>query len=207
MSYTIVGPGGPRQRPGVVVAASLLLYVAAVFILGYGVLGVVQGFLIKDLPGFAGPDAPPELARATSIGVIVGNALSLLPAIGFVVLGVLVDRGSQPARIVTWVVCGVVALCCGCGLLGDAVSTTLLQDLSQPPAAVADIEAAIPDWMAVLSLVTALLTVGAAAFVVVLLALPAANDYFRKDQEIWQPSTGSNDEPGGATPFPPGPVR
>ncbi len=217
MSYTVVNPGA-KPRPGVVAAASALLYLCgAIQLASVGVsllaLGPVQDVVQKE---FANRPEAQTIATATTVGIVIGVSVSALLSVGVVVLGVLVGRGKNPARIVTWVIAGIGVLCYGCSLAGTAVQSSLAGLGSDP--ANADIQEritnAIPAWQNTVNTVATIIVLIALLVVIVLLALPASNEFFRKEQEVWTPSTWPGDPAAGyppqapyppQTPYPPQP--
>ncbi|HEX6871748.1 MAG TPA: hypothetical protein VF163_11675 [Micromonosporaceae bacterium] len=207
MSYTVVG-GNVRKRPAVVTAASVLLYCAAAaqlasVAISLASLGPVRQAIEDEYAGQ--PDAE-TIQVATTIGIGLGVVVPLLMVAGCVVLAVMVGKGKNPARIVTWVLAGVSLLCYGCGLLGTAVGN-LVPTAGTDPAAgdIEGIEAAVPAWQQVASTVLSVLLLALMLVIIVLLALPAANDYFRKEQEVWLPPTWPDPAAGGYPPagYPP----
>src|SRR5690349_10801639 len=62
----------------------------------------------------APPPKPDQVASGVRLVFIIIAAIYLLVAIGEVLLGVFDLRGSNAARIVTWVFNGLVVLCFGC---------------------------------------------------------------------------------------------
>ncbi|HEX2356496.1 MAG TPA: hypothetical protein VHI50_08545 [Micromonosporaceae bacterium] len=127
--------------------------------------------------------------RGISIGTAVIGIIVALALIGLA-LGNL--RGSNASRIATWVLCGIGAVCGCCGLVGvlaqnnatfgGAGDDRTAEDLGR---ALAD---ASPGWWTALS---GTLSIGQALgyiAVAVLLALPAANAFFRRPAvPQWQP--------------------
>ena len=178
---------GARQRPGVVTAAVWLLYVAAALQVIAAVITVSQLAAMRDTYNrlFAGtvPGAGDRVA-ALSGALTVG--LGLLFAIGYVVLAVFVGRGKRPARFVTWAVALVSVCCTGTTLVSTtiSVSNNVSGAAGGPTGAEIQkaINAALPSWyQPALTTITAGSMV-AMVTVVVLLALPMANPYFRKPQ-------------------------
>jgi hypothetical protein len=105
-------------------------------------------------------------------------------------------KGSTTARIVTWVLCGIGALCACCGgaslfalssldriqVSGDE-QTEKQVDLAK---ALAD---SVPGWQKGIGGTVAVLQLLGYLAVAILLALPAANAFFRKAPTAWQPPT------------------
>jgi hypothetical protein len=194
MSYTVVNPGA-KPRPGVVSAASLLLYLVGIIQLGSVVIGLLQIGPIRKVVDeqFAGKPEGNVAGTAAIVGIVIGVALAVFIAVGAIVLGVLVGKGKNPARIVTWVLAGIGTLCTGCGLASNAISGSLTSSMQQANPDQAElskqIQDAIPSWMTTVSTVTNVLVLICLLLVIILLALPASNDFFRKEQEVWVPPT------------------
>ncbi|NUT33026.1 MAG: hypothetical protein HOV79_08125 [Hamadaea sp.] len=192
--YTPPAAAARPARPGVVTLAGYLMFVLAAL----QVLGI-----LLSLPTFgAMQDVYEEAFRGTEMegteGAIVGIALAIgigtavLFAIGLVVLGILDLKGKQPARIVTWVVVGLLLCCSGGSLAGSGLSSNSFGGGGNTGNLSAEeiqkrIEDAIPSWQAPVSMASAALQLLLAIAVVVLLALPAAHPYFRKPEPQWTP--------------------
>jgi len=210
MSYTVVNPGA-KPRPGAVTAASTLLYLCGAIQLASVVVSLLALGPVQDVvrEEFADRPEAQTVATATTVGIVVGVSISALLAIGVVVLGLLVGRGKNPARIVTWVIAGIGVLCYGCSLAGTAVQGSLAGLGSDPQSA--DIQQritdAIPAWQSTITAVASIIVLIALLAVIVLLALPASNDYFRKEQEVWTPPTWPGDPAGGYPAPPPYPTQ
>ena len=90
---------------------------------------------------------PPRFS--TTIAIILTGVVYVLIAVGFVVLGVLVGKGKQPARVVTWVIAGLGVLCLGCGVVGSAISDSLsgMGGDAESQELIDRITAATPGWV------------------------------------------------------------
>ena len=189
MSYTVSTPGA-KPRPGSVGLASTLLYIGAVLILAYGVLGIVGSQAMGDIT-IDGEEVPTGFgAPAGAIGNVITGVVYLALAVGLFVLGNLVGKGKNPARIVTWVIDGIVVLCCGCGVIGNAFGNSLMASIpGMTEEMIEEIAAATPAWLTVSTTVVGLLIVLSQIVVIIALAVPSSNEYFRKEQEVWVPPT------------------
>ena len=105
-------------------------------------------------------------------------------------------KGSNPARIITWVLCGIGALCACCGgLILVALGSLNRIDVSGNDEAEKQIDLAkamadaVPGWQKGLGGTVAVLQLLGYLAVAILLALPAANAFFRKVTPAWQPPT------------------
>jgi len=203
MSYEVAQPG-QRKRPGVVTAASSLLYFCAVVLVVVAGLGLLQmdktsKITEEVLAGTPGGDSAGTLVRVSLIGAA---ALDIVLAIGIVVLGVFVGKGKQPARIITWVVAGLGVLCIGCSLAAGGLS---LSNTPEQKLLAERLSQEMPAWQTAISTALNGLSVIALVAVIIMLALPAANDYFRKEQEVWVPPTTWPQDMSGIPPLPPPP--
>jgi len=213
MTYAVPQPPPAKTRPGVVRAAVALMFLAASF----QVVSIALSFLPNDkldqaLKQFYADHPELNSSNATEVASnAVGVAIQVLVLVGLVVLAVFVSRGSQPARVVTWVLSGLGALCLGCAALANAVVPSLLNgasgssnDQATTTKELLDVvRANTPDWQYYLSNALAVLLVLALILVIILLAVPAANDYFRKQEQVWVPPT---DWTGGGFPQVPPPA-
>lgn len=214
MSYTVAQPGG-KQRPATVTVASILLYVFAALqvisiLVSLATLGPIRAAVDEALAGLPGAEAAQGVFIISIVlGVIVGAVF----AVGAAVLGFLVGRGKNPARIVTWVFASLGVLCLGCGLAADAVSNSLTGTLGAGAAdpdmqeAQQRILEAVPAWANTANAVLTIVALIVLLAIIVLLALPASNDYFRKEQEVWVPPTfpGGTGQTPTTPPAPPTP--
>jgi len=192
MAYAVPPP--PKTRPSAVDTASTLLWVVVatqvisliVLLLPNDELSAALDQFERDHPDFEGAGG-----TITLIAGLVGVGLTTLIAVGLGVLAVFLRRGSQGARITTWVLGGLLALCSVCGLAGTALSSSMTgtSDNADANELSRIIEENTPAWQATVSLIVNLVTLGALIAAIVLLALPVSNDYFRKEQQVWVPPT------------------
>jgi hypothetical protein len=209
MSYTVTSQAG-KPRPATVTAASALLYLCALVEVVALVLSVLSFSKVSSVLNqeFAGKPEAQIMSTGLIIGLIIGAVIPALFAIGTAVLGVLVGKGKQPARIVTWVLAGISVLCYGCQLGGKALSSSLngVGGATTPEAEVIQrrLEQAVPAWQTAVATATTVIVLLALVAVIILLALPASNDFFRKEQEVWVPPTWPGHS--GLPPVPPPPA-
>jgi hypothetical protein len=187
-------PGAPptRVRPGTVTIANLLLLVvAAVYLIGFFVAVSVIGTMRRVFEEeFAGTDA--EGAAGLATAAVTGvSFVNLLIAVGIVVLVVFNSRGSNPARIVTWVLGGIGLCCNGLGLLSSGLSVSGGTQGGVDQARLEQrLEDALPSWYGGAELTILLISVAALAVALVLLALPPSNEFFRKRAQPFAPPPG-----------------
>lgn len=208
MSYAVPTPP-PKVRPGVVQAAVWLMWA----VVALSLLSVVVSFIPlpeveQALDEFYAEHPEFRNDAATAIGEILALSLTVIIAAAFAVLAIFVAKGNQPARITTWALGGIVTLCQACGLISSLATPALLNSVPSAgdPAADLAVEQArivaenTPTWYTVLGNGLLILTLLATLIAIILLATPRANDYFRKEEQVWVPPTG----PGGGYPqFPP----
>jgi hypothetical protein len=158
----------PRPpRPTTVTAAAAALVGEAVLLLIGALVSVVTADTIQQAT-----DDYLEAQNLTSGGNVTasrvfGIAFGLVFAAAFIGLALGVLRGSNVARIITWVVCGL-ALCC----VGVSTISSILLISDYLPGG----------YLAYTYIFTALELIGFIA-AIVLLALPASNVYFRKPKQ------------------------
>ncbi|NUO61860.1 MAG: hypothetical protein HOV78_34790 [Hamadaea sp.] len=179
-------------RPGVVtVAVTLMIVVAAGWVADAIGLAVGAG------------DYPAQVARAVDdSGVrmpggaldgfargisMMAIALTLVAAIGMIVVALLTARGGFGARIAAWVVIGLTVMCDLTGLTsafagfsGNAYVNAYSRDSGGTRTFVQRLPDGYPDWYHLLSGVVATFAVLALGAAAILLLLPKSNDYFRR---------------------------
>ncbi|MFC6018954.1 hypothetical protein ACFP2T_22440 [Plantactinospora solaniradicis] len=193
-----------RPRPGSVTISSYLLYAAAVLLAVVAITGLATLGTVADVYGDAYAGSSVEGAEDFIVGfsAFVG-VVQLLFAVAYVVLAMLNNQGRNAARITTWVVAGLGVCCTGIGLGGSAaggMNTSSTGDMPDPKVVQEQLEAALPSWTGPLTLVCSILVFLLLLAVIVLLALPASNAFFRK-----QPAGSEPPVPGAAYPGQAGP--
>ncbi|MFG3603510.1 hypothetical protein [Micromonospora chersina] len=195
----------PRARPGVVTVSSWLLILVAVIqvlslIVTLSTLGTIRNVL-KDAYAGTSAEQAGDFAYVASLG---GAVLSLLLAVGLVVLAMLNNRGKNASRITTWVLGGVLLCCTGGGLL-SGVSGGLTGggstngDLPSGEEIQRRLQDALPSWYGPVSLLLGLVSLLALLAALILLALPKANEFFRKPKPTWEPPVPGAAYPGYPT--------
>jgi hypothetical protein len=161
-------PGGPRPRPVTVTAAVGLMLLQAVL----SVVGIAMQFANKDIleemqrrqAAKAKQDSPIDPETMANFTLIGSGVCGALLVILFVVLAFLLLRGSNAARITTWVVAGLFLLCSGIG----AVFTVAIPD------------SGAPGWWTAYQGISAVLGLLIYGAIIVLLALPKSSAFFAK---------------------------
>jgi hypothetical protein len=206
-------PAKPK-RPAVVTIAAVILGLLALLSLASAIAAVIstgqtedqfRRLALREDLSIDQVDAAVGALRAGLIctGLIMVAFALLLGGLAWGVLG-----GSRSARVVTWVVCGLGVLCACCTGSG---SVTTFSDLETAGQTGADevtgtlMVNALPDWVAgVLLGSSGLMLLGYIA-TAILLALPAANAFFRgaRPAGAWQPPTYPQNPPN----YPPPPAH
>jgi hypothetical protein len=210
-------PGTPvqRLRPGTVTVASFLLFglaflqLISVVVQLTAVGTTVQA--IRDYGTQVGDTTTANAAAtATQVTTYIAVAFALIYAAAFAVLGMFVGRGRNAARITTWVLAGL-SLCCGvAGLAGNAASG-LMQGSSSSSAfdsaaMTRFIQNKLPGWYTPVVATLSVLTIVLAVAVIILLALPASNEFFRKPASTgWEPPVPGSGYPPPGGGYPPAP--
>ena len=190
MSEGFTSPPQPaRVRPATVSTANLLLLVvAALYLIGFLINISVIGTMTEVFRAeFAGTEAE-GTESVVSAFIIGASMINLLFAAGFIVLALLNNRGKNPARIVTWVV-GAIALCCnGLGLVGQGLGTMGTTggeiDADQLDRRLTE---ALPSWFDAANLAVIVVTLLGLLVALILLALPASNEFFRRPEPNFEP--------------------
>jgi hypothetical protein len=130
-------------------------------------------------------------------------------AIFYVVLALLVNKGKRPARILSWILSGIGLLCCGIGgLVGQlGAMTTTVNGQEYEDEATQAIEDATPVWVNAVDWITLIVLIVGSLLIIILLAVPASNEFFRKDEAPMGPYPGQPPygQPGQPGPGQPGP--
>jgi hypothetical protein len=165
--------GVATKRPRVVSAAAVLVDVLGI---GFCLLSLAD-YALFGLMGFSG--GPPAVDY-------VGASIPILFGVAFFVLGWFVAKGRQGARVTTWVVSALLALCNGySGLVlegMDRLRHNIQSNPVQELVALAQIDLVLQTRVFVYLLVSIV--------IIMLLSLPAANAYFRRQRAV---SSGSTD--------------
>ncbi len=198
-------PRGPR--PGAVTASSALLFLVMLVLVVDAIIGIAMSGRIVDvtrrvMAGEEGGDVVVSITRATSIA---SSVVAILVAVGLGVLAWLNLRGSNVSRIITWSLGGLYLVCGVCGLVQTATGPFGSGGTNQQVRLQQQLEDALPTWYAPVGLALTLLAVIFVILVIVLLALPASNRYFRPQAQAPQYPQGQH--PQGQYPQapPPGP--
>jgi hypothetical protein len=200
-SYATPAEQPARKAPAVVVTAAIIL-------VALGAIGLINAIVslvslestvdrFRVLAGEVGVSARRIDDQVTQLRLqtILGAVIGLVIALALLALAYFLLKASNAARITTWVLCGIGALCACCGGAGliflenlDRVSVEgnrQAQEQVDLARAMAD---AIPGWQVGLGGTFVVLELLGYLAVAILLAMPAANAFFRKVAVPgWQP--------------------
>jgi preprotein translocase subunit YajC len=198
MSYGVIPEAtpAPRQRPSTVTVAGMLLYGIA----GLTVISAIVSVATFSKTMDAAKEAYANISNGDTvitfarIGGIIGIIFSLLIAALFVVLAAGNLRGKNGLRITTWVIAGLGVICYGCGVASGGLQTRFTSGGSTGDAnaqqlrdAAQKMQDSIPAWTHAWSVTAAVLGLIASATVIILLALPSSNQFFRKPEPEFTP--------------------
>ncbi|MGK5522491.1 hypothetical protein ACSNN9_24480 [Micromonospora sp. URMC 107] len=184
-----------RTRPGVVTISTYLLWLFALTqLIGLIITLATVGTISEVLDdAYRGTDAngTQNLADITTMITIGGAVFVLLIAVVLAVLGVFNNRGSNGSRITTWVLGGIMVCCTGGGLasgLGGGMGTgQTTGDGPSPEEIQRRLDEALPSWFNPVTTLLGVLGLLALLAALILLALPKANEFFRKPKQAWEP--------------------
>jgi hypothetical protein len=173
-------------RPAVVTAAGYLLFLLATLQL-VSLAGSIPTFnaMRKVYPEiYKGTPIEDSTDKIVTFGIVFGVGLVVIMAAAFITLGILDLKGKQAARIVTWVVVGLLSCCSVVGAASGGLNLRLSGGQTangvDPAEVQRQMEAALPGWVHPFSVTVSTLQALTAILVIIFLALPAANAYFRK---------------------------
>ncbi|WP_307871010.1 hypothetical protein [Micromonospora sp. C51] len=199
----------PARRPATVLLAVSTLMVMALGALAYAVIGLVSVSGTVDRFRATADADPGQVDAAVALlraSVVVSAVLSILAALLLVGLAVGLTARRPAARVATWVVAGL-GMCCGCGGLATLIVQRAVPLDFGDDRATADLLARLPDaypsWWIPLTVTLSIAQVLGYLVVAVLLALPAANAWFRRRPALHQPPTAPFGQPPAAPHQPP----
>lgn len=194
-----VPPQAPRQRPGSVLAGVVFMFtVAALGVITAAITLAAIGQIVNRFRNRASltaatPEEIDNLAAGIQVLTIGLAILILIFALVLAGLAFGVQRGSNVARILTWVLVGLGILCNCCGLFGAIgqtnVSTFGTPDMNRQTAdqLARALQDAYPSWWLGFSGGLSGLQLLGYIAIAILLALPSANAFFRRPVPQWQP--------------------
>ncbi|WP_051571779.1 hypothetical protein [Cryptosporangium arvum] len=160
------GQAPKGARPTTVTAAAGLLVGEAVLLLISVIFGLISRDTVQDAVDKY-LDAQNVSSTGTggqTFGSVISTVVSLLFAAAFIALALGVLRGANVARIISWVVSGLALCCVSVGSIGTAV---IYADY-------------LPGGYLTVTYLLTFIELAGFIGIIVLLALPASNAYFRK---------------------------
>jgi len=156
--------------PAVVSVAAALMVVQGIRVLAFSLVSVFNHDLVNEALDKQAQKLGSGLLRPDSVlvnyGLVTGLVIAVIVAGLCVTLAVLLRRGSNPARIATWVVCGLSLCNLGTGTTGISADNAFL-----------------PGWYNAYQLTHAVAGGLLSLAVIVLLLLPASNDFYTKNRD------------------------
>jgi hypothetical protein len=176
-------------------AVWLLYLYAALQLLGVLLLfATYSDFKAGYDQAYRGTAVEAQAGTIATITIVAGTITAVLLAAGTIVLAIFDGRGKNPARIITWVLGGLAVCCAGFGIIGGALSGSMNfgGNTSGGPSA-SEVQRIVrehvPGWYYPATITASVLELLALLLVIVLLALPASNAFFRKQPPapVWEP--------------------
>ncbi|MEU1808152.1 hypothetical protein O7622_05020 [Micromonospora sp. WMMD1076] len=194
-------PTSGRARPGVVAGSSYLLLLFAITqVISLIVTITVSGRLRQGFErAFEGTASNSQDVGTVAVAFTIGSAaLLVVLALGLVILSLFNNRGNNGTRITTWVLGGILVCCLGGSMISGAAGVAGGGASGSSPSSEElrrSIEESLPSWYTPVNLLLGLVALLALLAALILLALPKANEFFRKPKAGWEPPV-----PGGAYP-------
>lgn len=188
-----VTPDAPRARPSTVNLAVKLMYLLAALQIISVLIGVTSYSAYKEAYAATLQGTEFEGDEGAYAGFAIGTvvAVGVIFAILYLILAIFTGRGSNVARIITWVVSGIALCCLGFGLLTTLGSNSMggggngidAEELQR------NIESSLPGWYMPVSIILSVIGLLTAIAIIVLLALPKSHPFFRKQTaaQTWEP--------------------
>jgi hypothetical protein len=200
--YNPVAPAGPRPRPGVVTMSGYLLYaVAALFTVNVIITLATINKTFNRVEEIIG-NTDNSAASAFKAVEVVTVVLYLIVVALFVLLAIFVLRGNNGMRITTWVIAGIGVLCTLCSVASSGISESMTTSSNSTltDAQIKALKDVSPAWERNTAVFIYVLIALALIAVIIMLAMPASNEFFRKPNLIAMPGYGA---PGyGAPAYP-----
>jgi hypothetical protein len=121
----------------------------------------------------------PGVLHASVTSLIVNAIAYATVAAGLTLLGIRIGAGSDIARFLTYLVATTLTLCCGSLNLFRLLGQIVPSDLTGGEEALTAFSPPVPHWYDVATTALTLAVVALLVAVIVLLSVPAANQYFR----------------------------
>ncbi|GIJ79786.1 hypothetical protein SAMN05443287_107287 [Micromonospora phaseoli] len=197
-----------RSRPSVVTISTYLLLLFAIcqlisVVISLATIGTVREVMEEAYEGSTVEGA--ENVAGLTVALGVGSAIFLLVvAFALFGLGLVNLRGKNGSRIATWIVGGILFCCVGFSLLsgvagGFSAPGGTSGDMPSGEEIQRRLEEALPGWVTPVTTLLGVISLISLLVALILLALPKANEFFRKPTAQWEPPA-----PGGTYPGQPG---
>ena len=175
----------PPRPATVTIAAYLQFALLALSLISMVIILVTAPAMIDAVEAAASENLSQNeastISTAMSVGVYGGAAIGVVPALLLAIFGAIHMRGKNWARIVTWVLAGL-GVCCGVIAIPFSGASTSVEGMNS--AANKAIEDAVlesqPAWTTPVNMILMVLSLVLYIAVIVLLAMPASNQFFRK---------------------------
>lgn len=222
-------PPGPKTKPMTVTVVVWTQILTAVLLVASGiamfsVMSSVEDAVTEQL--LSDPELADSGLTPDNVGSLMTVTFALVAgvyivfAVFYAVLALLVNKGSRAGRILSWILSGIGLLCCGVGGLIGQLSSSMTANVNgqeYQDEATQAIEDATPAWVTAIDWATLIVLIVGSLVIIILLAMPASNEFFRKDEPpmgpyMGQPPYGQQPPPqppqGGQPPYgQPGPEQ
>ncbi|MCC3762367.1 hypothetical protein K3N28_04705 [Glycomyces sp. TRM65418] len=201
---------GPKTRPGVVTAAVWTQFATAALLIltGLGMFSVqsaVSDAVLTELQRDPNYDTSglteSDISNAVTVGFVFVAVAFVVFAAFYIVLGLLNNKAKRPARILSWILSGIALVCCGPYTLLSQIGTAMSVNSGDPyqDEMAQSLLDATPGWLNALSWAVAVALTLGSLLIIILLAVPASNEFFRKEETAMGPYTGQ--PPYGQPPY------
>ncbi|WP_341718370.1 hypothetical protein QQG74_00710 [Micromonospora sp. FIMYZ51] len=145
-----------------------------------------------------------NIADVVVIAGVATAIFTLVVALALFGLGLMNLRGKNGSRIATWIVGGIMFCCVGFSVLGGlagglATPGETSGDAPSQAEVQRQLDETLPSWVNPVNNLLNVISLLALLAALILLALPKANEFFRKPTQQWEPPM-----PGGSYPSQPG---
>ncbi|MBO3733467.1 hypothetical protein [Glycomyces niveus] len=215
-------PPGPKTKPWSVTAVVWTQILTAVLLVASGiamfsVMSSVEDAVTEQL--LSDPELADSGLTPDNIGSLMTFTFALVAgvyvvfAVFYVIMALLVNKGNRAGRILSWILSGIGLLCCGIGGLIGQVSSSMTANVNgqeYQDEATQAIEDATPAWVNAIDWATLIVLIVGSLVIIILLAVPASNEFFRKEEPpmgpyMGQPPYGQQPPPqppqGGQPPY------
>jgi hypothetical protein len=186
--YDPAGLGPPPfkapPRPRVVTVAGMMLFACVLLAVAGGIAAIAAGHTVTA--NLNAEDATSDDVNTGRTLMAVYAGASLVVAVTLGLCGMFILRGRRAMRIVTWVIAGLGVLCLSCSAIGSG-GDALISSGSITSSADETLIHAIPGWYYATSSSLEGVTILLLILVIIFIALPSANAYFRTPASLVYP--------------------